>query len=323
MSEFVIESEAEFSWGAVAFALAGVVMALISIPEHEPGWIVASAPFWTLALVLFLRRQKEFSATLTQDGIQVKDSGEVIRYSAIESFSYPRITDGKGNLKSQQAPIHIFHESGQFTIPRNINVSSEEVFDFLRSRTQDRNPTSLPSLLEDYANEQAETFGDDKVFCFGARRSVQRVRSGRAAGNLGLALLLAAVIWGIAGACLDVDWMGGAIILLVIAGFMWLLTFVRSPSPITGIANWQKSGLVVTPVGLAMVQGNLKGRMTWAELRSVDYREGTKSFHISSNTQRTGIQLKMDGSALIIVDLYDQPLATIHDRIMEYWANGR
>ncbi|HUR54718.1 MAG TPA: hypothetical protein VMZ71_11340, partial [Gemmataceae bacterium] len=76
---------------------------------------------------------------------------------------------------------------------------------------------------------------------------------------------------------------------------------------------WQESCLVVSPGGVAMVQGVHRGKLRWDELLSIEYpaKEGAGG---------TGIALRVAGAAVIIADYYDRPLSEIRRCLKHYWG---
>jgi len=85
------------------------------------------------------------------------------------------------------------------------------------------------------------------------------------------------------------------------------------------VKNWRKSSLVISPMGLALVQGDIKGEMRWDELRDVQYKSRPGSFSMDVNTAMPGVLLKFEGASITIADIYDQPLRIIYERIRRYW----
>jgi hypothetical protein len=76
------------------------------------------------------------------------------------------------------------------------------------------------------------------------------------------------------------------------------------------LRRWRDAGLVISPAGLALVQGNVRGEMRWAELKDLRYK---------TRTSAAGIVLKFEGAEVGIINIYDRPLYLIYERIREYW----
>src|SRR5262249_29679886 len=138
------------------------------------------------------------------------------------------------------------------------------------------------------------------------------------------ATALAGLIWLVAGIALPKNgepWIALGILVAFFAGIFALAFRFEGADP--QIPNWRRSGLVISPVGLAMIQGDMRGELRWAELRDIRFgaKPGFLSFEFSSATPR-GIQLVVEGATIIIANIYDRPLALIHERLRDYWQEG-
>jgi hypothetical protein len=104
---------------------------------------------------------------------------------------------------------------------------------------------------------------------------------------------------------------------VAILGFMsFFLARPKTNAP--AIIKWQVSGFVISPAGLAIVQGNVKGELKWSELKDVRYQP-TRKFQVAADPTMLGIVLVLDGAKMVIVNIYDRPLRMIHERILQYW----
>lgn len=313
-----IESVPKFPVIPLLLMFCGAGMLAISLVSQEVGWVVGSVPFWTVAVALYLIRPKPFSVMITSDGLEHGDFGESIPYSSIEAIIYQGTADPTGRPADRQMPLLIQHEQGMLTIPKTVCVSTGELYQFLCGRFQPRATFELNPLLQQYADEQTEVFGEDKVFQYTARRVLEQKSGNVTARAVGAALFLAGLSWFFAGGLSD-GWIGGAIALVITGLVTCLAGFTSGASAKKQIRNWQSSALVVTPVGLALIQGPLKGRLRWNELRDVKLNARDRSFRLSSASVLHGLRLEVEGSSIVIADIYNEPLPMIHQRIMSYW----
>jgi hypothetical protein len=72
--------------------------------------------------------------------------------------------------------------------------------------------------------------------------------------------------------------------------------------------------LVISPIGIALAQGELIGEMRWSELRNVRQR--------NNFLNRAVIDLHVEGAKVEILDVYDTPLVEIRRQIEQYWRAG-
>lgn len=315
-----IESTPTFPLGTTLFGLLGVALVAGFFASGEAGLAIGSIPCWVLALVLFVTRQSGFSAVVTKAGLEIREAGQMISFESIQNVVFNGKVDKDGQYPTQQAAIHVSHETGTLLIPANIDIPSNELFSLLCHRFQPIDVRNLNPLLEDYQSEQVSTFGDEKVYRFTARQKVSPLSTGgRMAKAIGAGMMLSSVGWFVAASMHDEGWIAGGIILLIVGLVVFLVGFSKGHSPVAQIKDWENSGLVISPVGLALIQGPLKGRMRWEELKDVKFNQGRRSFQASSGPLQSGILLHVEGSFLVIADLYNQPIATVHERIMTYW----
>ena len=100
-----------------------------------------------------------------------------------------------------------------------------------------------------------------------------------------------------------------ASVLTLLGGLFSVLVFVvMNSSGRRGKQHGPTSGLVISPSGMALVQGDLKGEMRWDEITQIDLQSGTK-----------GIRIKFAGGNLVIANVYNEPAWKIHDLLMSYW----
>jgi hypothetical protein len=77
-------------------------------------------------------------------------------------------------------------------------------------------------------------------------------------------------------------------------------------------------GLVISPVGLAMEQGALKGHLTWQEIQGATLRSQAK-FSLTGVDAMPAIVLAVEGATIQITDSYDRTLGEIYGRLQKYW----
>ncbi len=317
-----IESRPRFPVGATLFflvALALVVAGLL-VPKGSVHYFVGAALPLFIALFLLLTREPAFAAEFTREGIEVHNPPTLIPYDSIEGLW------GRGRSSDPDKPgprsfqINVAHEEGVLRIPARLNVSSDDVYLFLYDQFPPEGSRGTIPLLAEHLEEQERTFGQERVWCYRGRHHVGIGTKYPRAIAVCWALVAAAVVWIGAAIALKNEAWGGCGGLLLLFGLLFLLAFVaegrRGARP---VKNAREAGLVISPVGLALVQGDLKGEMRWDELRDVQYRSRPASFSMDAHTGRPGIILKFPGADIVIADIYDQPLRVIYERIRGYW----
>jgi hypothetical protein len=114
-------------------------------------------------------------------------------------------------------------------------------------------------------------------------------------------------------------WLPVGILLAAFGGIFSLVFWRLGTATRVRIKNWRKASLVISPVGLAMVQGDVQGELRWNEVQNVRLRGRAKGIHVTSETTMPGIVLSVEGAKILIADIYDRPLAAIYENILKYW----
>jgi hypothetical protein len=215
-------------------------------------------------------------------------------------------------------------------IPRSPGIPSAEIYDFLYSRLSTGGTSEVNALLIDYLRRQREMFGDERVWAYRARAYLGRGIESRAARVLCAGVFLSGLIWfgiGALGAEYS-GWLGGGIFAALFGGLFYGLFWFDRARSATGIKNWRDASLVISPAGLALVQGDIQGELSWEELRDVRlvmrrasaWSEGWAHPAMPSHgISGPGLKLRVEGAEIFVADIYDRPLALIHEKIMHYW----
>src|SRR5262249_38740617 len=129
------------------------------------------------------------------------------------------------------------------------------------------------------------------------------------------------VVWIVVGSSLGKDFEAliGFGSMMVFLGLIFTIAFFFRPRS-RRLRNWQDSGLVIGPIGLALVQGATRGELRWDELRKIQYPNKPQFFtHSYSDRNLYGIGLVVEGATIVIADVYDKPLEVIHRRLLALW----
>ena len=79
------------------------------------------------------------------------------------------------------------------------------------------------------------------------------------------------------------------------------------------------ASIVISPLGLAMVQGDLRGEIRWEEITKIKTAHTSlKSFQVSSNSNRAPVTLYVEGAEIPIWDIYDRPVTLLLEIIETY-----
>jgi hypothetical protein len=329
MIDSTIQSKRHFSWWAAVFFTLGlglVVWGMVMPSRHLA--ILSILPF-ALSVSLGLIPPRPFAAHFTADSMEVMNPPVTVPYASIVSLRSARGSVTLEKLGKGQFTFNVIHHGGVVTVPAAIDAPSRDVFLFLADKLSPCASRAVPPMLAGYFKRHAETFGEDKLLTYKAREHLGHKFGYRRSPVFWLTIAATGAIWiGIALVAGQgfVTWMGVGIPALLFGFFGWLIALVASAaSPANGISKWQESGLVISPVGIALVQGDLRGELRWDELRDVKRKAQSAGGAIltSSSNVVHGIGLEVEAAHFVIADIYDRPLFMIHRQLMKYWRGEK
>jgi hypothetical protein len=315
-NDLLIEGRAGFPTDVVlcfVIAVASVTVAFV-IENRDPALFAAFPAGFGVALLSV--RQRPFSARLTRDILQVDQPPLSLAYKAINTV----VLCGKPG--QARAPIQLAHAGGVVQFPERLNVRSDELYEYLLGKLRPNTGEHLPKVLAKYCALQQALYGSQRVQCYTPRPILpDNTRWSEIAFCLGS--LPAGAVWIGAGILLGKDggsWIAFGVIAGILGGFclLALLLVGNAASQTPMIKNWEQSGLVISPGGLALVQGDMQGELRWEEVRKIRYGPVFFTFQ-KTGRQVLGIDLVVDGATIAIADLYDRPLGMIYQRLREAW----
>jgi hypothetical protein len=306
-----------FSWGALFFALITVVSLIPVVTARNHHYAIFAILPASLSLALYLGRRPAFTCQVTADGLEGMVPDGKIAYAQIHGF-YPQ---GR-RTNPDSFPIEVFHEKGYFTIPAGLNESSDRIYRFLVNQNLSLadNRRVVPDL-RDYLRLQQSLFASDKVSVFRARPVLDPQNMTRS----GIAFCLALTATGIVWVALDrakTGWTGVGITCALLGG---LFTIIVSAVGLQGrrsvFKNWQNACLVLSPGGIGLVQGHLKGELKWVEVLNMTLRKKT-AFSVAGNQDSgPGIVLSVAGASVLVADVYDRPIEYIFGLMRRFWSD--
>ncbi len=298
-------------FGVVGLALLGTWVALGNA-HLAIGAILPIA----LCVSLFLAREPDFAARFTDEAIEVEHPPTTVSYADLEGLQTRGRPIDPDKPPGRSFPIEVAHAGGLLRLPARLDVPSAEVYRFLVGRFDPRGSREVHPNLLDYLERQESNYGPEQVWTFRAARRRPVQPSYRALRAICLAMVATSVAWTAIGLLhrMEDGWGPVGIILGVIGLIFFLASFARQVPKIKG---WNQSSLVVSPGGMAMVQGEIQGEMSWPELLDVRMNFYPRGFRFAAEPTPTGIVVRVRGAKLVIADLYDRPLSVIYERIVD------
>lgn len=322
----VIRSHPRPPVGAILwFLVAAGVAALAAVARKNP-WIPPILALFPLgiSLAFLATQQRPVAITFTKDAIEVEEPAQRIPYDSIEGIRAKRPGDPDQPAQLHY-PIRIIHAEGTLHLPPRLSIPSDDIFQTVLKMFPVSGSYKVDPKLADYRQQQVDTFGSDRVFSYRARSRLGEPAPS-AAVAVCVATIVVGIIWLVIGLVTKQEGWGIAGVSTVIGAALLtplLWTINRGREVTRPFKGWQRSSLVISPLGIALVQGEVEGEMRWDELKSLRFGSSRKKgFQVSAEGTEYGITLGFEGANLTILDVYDRPVQLIYRQIKLYWRGG-
>jgi hypothetical protein len=294
--------------GAMAWLAVGLVTVACAaaLPQRDLAWL-SVAPL-SLALFVWYFREPRFELQLDASTLAV-NAGPPVTY---ESITRVRPL-GDPTTTPATFPIVVRHAGGEFIIPHRLDVPSQELLAWLRAKAPPYVLQINPRLNE-FLAAQESLYGDRMAIYVGETRAPERKYWRPVQAFLAAALVTA--VAGIAayasGLATDHVLVLGlvALVSFVVTGLFALLNLSRSQT-----YDAQPAGLIITPAGMAMIQGDLAGELRWEEIRSAKLSRGAVAVGPKQQVRGACIHLAVAGATIQIADIYHEPVSHIYASI--------
>jgi hypothetical protein len=100
-----------------------------------------------------------------------------------------------------------------------------------------------------------------------------------------------------------------------IALYYWLRRHGDPPN----IKKWRESCLVVSPGGIGLRQGQLKGELKWREVVGLTLRKKAAFSVAGGQDSAPGVVLTIQGATIVIADIYHRPLEHVYRLMRRHW----
>ncbi len=310
------------AWGAeVGLALAVALVALAATRAEGAPLLPAILVGW-VALALKLTAEPGVRGRVTDRGIELDRPADRIGFHEIRSVDAGFFSFGP---PPESFTIRVHHLRGSFTIPERRGNDSRALYRTIRDRVAPGGSRAVHPSLAGYLARNVAIFGEAKVWSYRASTHHEADRSRRRGSAIGLAMLASSFAWILIAATeesLERPWgpLGGLLLLVAILTLLVSRAVETRIGQFVRIKDWSASSLIITPVGLALIQGRLEGELAWDQILGVSL-DGPHTRR--GRVNGPGIILSVEGARIAIADLYDRPIAMIFEQILFNWDPRR
>ena len=305
--------------GPSVFGLLGVIGGIglvgVGIYTQNAHWAVGGALPLLVGLALLLTGDSGYELEFQPTGVTIHETSQAIPFASLQGMCFSG---------SPHGPLDLLFEERCLRIAGRNDQPQASIYQFFVSQLTPTGSRNVNGKMQGHLQQQLATFGDDKVFSFRARSQYQPPSVYRRQIAVSLMLVLCGIVWIGGGIPLqkghDVDPYVGFGCLLLICGGLAAACYASFRKPLKQIVkNWQAASLVISPLGIALIQGDLQGEMKWRELQEAKLVNKAPATARHSCHRRSMLTLTVPGATIRIPDIYDRPLTIIHERIMAYW----
>ena len=296
----------------IIWALLTLPFAIAAVTGSNPHFALAAAFPGVFLLFSMLRPSNQVTIRIDEHGLVDEARDRLFPYEAIQTLRVAnRVVPADRKLPS--GPLLVGTDSLSLRIPAG--SETPRLYSFLLEQIPPGGTYEVPDKLQKHWKAETETFGEEMVWAY-AGRTFFPPRD-RSSLLITAALALIFTIWIVGGANIDKGeaWIASGIIGLV-------LTAIVLPIQLQGggekkLAKLARdSGLIISPRGLAMLHGPMSGKLRWDEIRRIDLAN-PRSFQLVAAP--FGLLIHVDGAVIAIPDVFERPLAKIHQLMLRYW----
>ena len=292
-----------------AFAGISALMLIAATAASNVHWAIGAIFPAVLAGVEWLRRPGRRTFVVESHGLVLLDGGQTVPYESIREVTVNGVDWCPAASSKVTSPILIHHERGVLKLPPRLSIPAESFRQLLRDKAPAPEMRECPAALEGFYAENVVKFGPEKVTLVLGRRRFHPMSRWHWLFSIAAAAVLSGACW-VAVTALLAKWfpnpdqadswgIAGMCAIIVGAPF-WMLAAWSSTANGKSRHLAKNSGIVVSPSGMAMVQGHLQGVMRWEEVRKVHHVPGGSS-----------ITLTVPGATLMIMNIYARSLDEI------------
>lgn len=316
-----VEIHSQGAWAAWGVGILFVLLLAI-LPGLEylrsatPSVLLLSLiPFsWFLVLLFFFPKDRSFF--MTEKGIRDTASGKVVLFENVRQL----MMGGRNQVpelgKLQRGNIFLADGNEELLIPRSGIENIVDLFTRIHRTVPITGRGVEAAPLARYAGEMKELFGTDKVFEYSSGRKANPIAAGTKA------LFCWAIATFLSGIPV-VAWSGGnnlsegmGITALFVGGITFVIAGIAMAAHRTRRWTIFRSEIVISPKGIALDHGPLRGVLRWDEIKHIGF------LGIPTKGTRPGrniLAINVAGATILVPDVFERPLSTVVERLLRYW----
>lgn len=301
-------------WSLFFLILAAVSMGLFSI--DWAGAFVGASACVAFALVASLRYFRRGRFRVTPDAFASVRPRMTIPFEEIREV-VPGNPDKNGNF-----PVHIILATGSLTVPLLESCNCNELLALLRSRVKPfADSRRVPAAFESFLKQQRLIHSPEQIHIFYGKIRPLRAKVSTLPLQFTLAFLVPIPLWiALANAFPRKEaFTVMSVVFGVAAAISALFEVAVYFSAKQRVKNADDAVLIVTPGGLALNQGDLRGELRWSEVQKISLNSRVSNFGDFQLIETSGgLYLGIVGAQIVVADVYDWPVDALYPLAKTY-----
>ena len=316
MDDDSLRLDCRFPLAASFFLVITLVLVGVGAIQQHPDWFIGAIVPFLISIGLWMIRPLNTTFAFGPDSVTDELHDNVIRYDEILGLSISGRTLAARDAKMPGGRLIISTADRNHEFPGLSRNTVRRAYEMLLDRIPDSGSREVVPDLEVRLNNDLQMFDGDLVYSYRARPAIPF--SQLEVRTFLLAIFLGGLIWMCFGIVREINWPVLGACTASIAFVCWVIALIARQRENKQVPSRHLAGLIISPRGMALQQGPLKGELKWSEVKSVSCgRAATKTFVI--NHPNRSISVNVVGAEILIHDIYDRPLATIYRCIQRYW----
>lgn len=277
-----------------------------------------------VSLSVILLAESHIVAEFHEQGINLYPHGVSVDYLALKAVA--AVTRSRRKKQPDYYELDIATSDFGFRFPANLDVPSSAIEQFLVGQLSPFIDLPGDEDIAKLYTEQTAKHGANQVYLFHGRiRPSRRVAASRILKfamfpTVACLLLIGfAFILPLRSRDIMTELLTLEIISLMIVGVATIVALVRR-NAVQSLFKLvpQKTALMITPEGFALSQLNLKGKVSWDQIRGIDMKQ-TANNGLNGQQNMIGVlNMRIEGGAIVIWDAYDRSLSHIEEVMRRY-----
>ena len=300
---------------ALFFLAVSLTLIAAGFISQQPSCFIGAIMPLVLAAVLWMNQPAVTTLHFGPDSLLDEHHQEIVRYEEILGLTIAGRTPVAATGKVTSGSLVITAKNRNHEFPQLSRDAARQAYNGLIERIPESGSRRVVSTLESKLTAELKLFEDDLVFSYRGRREYPA--SHRNVNSFCIGLILGGIAWSVIGVVFQSEWVVCGVCALALATIIQVIARVSWQGQ-ARVLHPDLASLIISPRGIAMIQGPLNGELKWSEVKSLSCERAPAGSLVVAHPAKV-ITIGVAGAQILIHDIYDRPLATIFRCINRFW----